>query len=54
MCRDGTIPKKYHDYYEKLPVLSTSISTADNDNDDELTLATTRDSYLKRRPRKKN
>lgn len=43
MCRDGTIPKKYH-YYEKLPVLSTSISTADNDNDDELTLATTRDS----------
>lgn len=51
MCQDGTIPKTYHNYYKHLPVVGiNSGRTANDDADDELALAASRQSYLRRRP----
>lgn len=52
MCRDGTIPKNYHSYYVNLPVAENENSdTGATNDDDDLNLAATRASYIRRRPK---
>lgn len=52
MSSDGTIPKNYHSYYENLPVAENENSDTGATNDDEdLNLAATRASYIRRRPK---
>lgn len=54
MCKDGAIPKNYHSYYENLPVVvNENSNTGATNDDDDLTLAATRASYIRRRPRNK-
>lgn len=55
LCKSGVIPLAYHDFYKNLPVLKKNSRTVDeSDEEADLSLAASKQSYLKRRPRRKN